>query len=214
MKSRVIVSGEILPSWISFRKSLESNILIGHILPFFIVYILYHIFLFLSRNISEIKIGHAKPAKIFHEESFSSLFFWIVQWLLDHSRSICSSCGKKFFLPYLTIILYHIFFILSNASFQLDLVAYLICSRSEGRETRPGQIFFLFGKKLIRFRARPSSTFVSNGPGLREVGSARPGAARFQRKMGAYGTFSGVWGPLDPQMLQKCYKFYKKMTKI
>ena len=56
----------------------------------------------------------------------------------------------------------------------------------------PGKIFFIFGKKLTRFSGPQGPTFVSNGPGLREVGSARPRAARFQRKMGAYGVFFGL----------------------
>ena len=54
------------------------------------------------------------------------------------------------------------------------------------------KIFSIFGKKLTRFSGPQGPTFVSNGPGLREVGSARPRAARFQRKMGAYGVFFGL----------------------
>lgn len=54
------------------------------------------------------------------------------------------------------------------------------------------KIFSIFGKKLTRFSGLQGPTFVSNGPGLREVGSARPRAARFQRKMGAYGVFFGL----------------------
>ena len=64
---------------------------------------------------------------------------------------------------------------------------------ARGRAWRaPGKIFSIFGKKLTRFSGPQGPTFVSNGPGLREVGSARPRAARFQRKMGAYGVFFGL----------------------
>lgn len=65
----------------------------------------------------------------------------------------------------------------------------------QGRAWRaPGKIFSIFGKKLTRFSGPQGPTFVSNGPGLREVGSARPRAARFQRKVGAYGMFFSLCG--------------------
>jgi hypothetical protein len=138
--------------------------------------------------------------------SYSGFWITLVRYVLV--------AGRNFF--FLILRLYYIIFFLfcQTPAFKLDRVAYGPCRGLEGRVSRPGQIFSLFGKKLIRFRARPSSTFVSNGPGLREVGSARPGAARFQRKMGAYGTFLWALGAPGPKMLRKCYKFYKKMTKI
>jgi hypothetical protein len=71
--------------------------------------------------------------------------------------------------------------------------------------------FSLFGKILPRLAGPQGPIFVSNGPGFREDGPPRPRAARFQRKMGAYGDFSGLCDPLDPKMLQK---YYKKMTKM
>ena len=75
--------------------------------------------------------------------------------------------------------------------------------RGIGRAWRARAGFFsLFGKKLIRLAGPQGPIFVSNGPGFREVGPPRPRAARFQRKMGAYGGFSAL-GASGPQNITK-----------
>jgi hypothetical protein len=131
--------------------------------------------------------------------SYSGFWITLVRYVLV--------TGRNFF--FLILRLYYIIFFLfcQTPAFNQIWSHIVPVPGLEGRETRPGKIFSLFGKKLIRFRARPSSTFVSNGPGLREVGSARPGAARFQRKMGAYEVFLGSTSPQPP-------KNYKNITKL
>lgn len=120
---------------------------------------------------------------------------------------------KKFFSTF-TIILYQNFFILSNARFQWRPGPYGLWTGYRARLARPGRIFSLFGKKLIRLAGPQGPIFVSNGPGFREVGPPRPRAARFQRKMGAYRAFFGSASLQSPQMLQKYYKNDEIVTKI
>jgi len=115
--------------------------------------------------------------------------------------------AEKNFFSTFTIILYQNFFILSNARFQWRPGPYGLWTGLRARQARPGRIFSLFGKKLIRLAGPQGPIFVSNGPGFREVGPPRPRAARFQRKMGAYGGFSALRAFKPP-------KNYKKMTKM
>ena len=195
-----------MPSWINFRKSLESNILIRHLLPFFIVYILYHIFLFLSRNISEIKIGHGKPAKNFYGESFSPLFFWSIQRLLNHPHSICSSGGKKFFLPlsYDYIISYFFYFVKRR----LSMVA-----RAIWPLPGPGARLACPGKNFFHFREKIDSVFGPTRPDFCFEWSRLTGGRLRTPARGPLSTKNGrIWyffWPLrapDPKKLRKNYE--------
>ena len=119
--------------------------------------------------------------------------------------------GRNFFFLYLTFILYHIFFILSNAGFQRGLGPYLTCSRSGARQARPGKNFFHFREKI-------DSVFGPTRPDFCFEWSRLTGGRLRTPARGPLSTKNGriwdVFWPLRPKMLRKCYKFYEKMTKM
>lgn len=157
-----------------------------------------------------LKLGTQSLPKIFSRKRKPVLIlacyvgFWI------NLVRLLEEAGKNFFSTF-TIILYHIFFILSNARFQWRPGPYGACSRPRGALSAPGQSFFPFREKIDSSRglARPDFCFEwSRLSGGRPPAPPRGPLSTKNRRIWWF------FGSASLQTTQKLQKYYENVTKI